>query len=383
MQQPGNGRRRFQDSAGRGVDVGLIDARAPELKKPGTVGRPNSQTETRPTLRLVAEDLRVARARLGITSAEAARRAGVAAARYRALEKDRVPGNPHNLRELVAVCRRLDMGSVRVARVDEIGQHVHVDLSRAAWKEPVTAFIERLETDVAKLPDIECFLSPAAVFDSLEGAGFGVTLASRKPADKRMVELLTGAVFTLFLDKAYEYYVKSVKDDPPDVEVLAVERDSRAFTTLKLEIVQDGKYSKSVFEVIGKKLAKRYERGTVLVVVIEETERFLVADLHDFLRDNNPHGLRIFVLGGAGEAGRFRGLPCEEITSDGADWFEWKEKEVHQRDRSAGFLGLDGVFCETSGIARFLKMPLFVRDVKLSRHGRRPSRPKSAAVPEV
>ena len=137
-----------------------------------------------------------------------------------------------------------------------------------------------------------------------------------------MVELLTGAVFTMFLDEANDYYVKPVKDDPPDVEVLAVERDSRAFSTMKLEIVQDGKYSASVFEVIGRKLAKRYERGTVLVVVIEETEQFLIADLHDFIRDNNPHGLRIFIIGGTGDAGRFKGLPCDEITCDGADYFE-------------------------------------------------------------
>ena len=41
--------------------------------------------------------------------------------------------------------------------------------------------------------------------------------------------------------------------------------------------------------------------------------------------------------------------------------------EVDQRDRNAGFLGHDGVFCETSGLARFLQMPLFVREVKLSR----------------
>ena len=247
------------------------------------------------------------------------------------------------------------------------GQYANIDLSRDAWREPITAFLDVLEGNVAELQDIECFISPAAVFGYLERIGFGATLASRKPADKQTVELLTGAVFTMFLDEANDYYVKPVKDDPPDVEVLAVERDSRAFKTMKLEIVQDGKYSESVFEVIGKKLAKRYERGTVLVVVIEETEQFLIADLHDFIRDNNPHGLRIYVIGGTGRAGRFKGLPCDEITCDDADYFEWKEMEVDQRDRNAGFLGHDGVFCETSGLARFLQMPLFVREVKLSR----------------
>ena len=202
------------------------------------------------TIRLVAEDLRAARARLGITSGQAARRAGVAAARYRALEKGRVPSSQHILRRLVSVCRRLDMESVRVAYVEKIGQYVNIDLSRDARREPPTAFLDVLEADVAELQGIECFISPAAVFGCLERIGFGATLASRKPADKQMVELLTGAVFTMFLDEANDYYVKPVKDDPPDVEVLAVERDRRAFSTMKLEIVQDGKYSESVFEVI-------------------------------------------------------------------------------------------------------------------------------------
>ena len=130
--------------------------------------------------------------------------------------------------------------------------------------------------------------------------------------------------------------------------------------------MQYGKYSESVFEVIGKKLAKRYAQGTVVVVSIEKAAQFLVADLHDFIRDNNPHGQRTFVMGGTG-AGRFKGLRSDEITCDGAGYFEWMTKEVDQRDRNAGFLGLDGVFCETSGLARFLQMPLFVREVKLSR----------------
>jgi len=157
-----------------------------------------------------------------------------------------------------------------------------------------------------------------------------------------------------------------LKDDPPDVEVLSVKLDSRAFLTMSLEIVQYGKYSQDVFEVIGKKLAKRYERETVVVVATETATDLPVADLHDFIRDNNPHGLRVFLIGGTGEVGRFKGLPCDEITCDGADYYEWIDKEVKQEARNAGFLGLDGVFCETAGLARFLKMPMFVREVKLN-----------------
>ena len=143
---------------------------------------------------------------------QAATRAGVPAARYRALEKDCVPNSQYILRKLVSVCRRLDMESVRVAYIEEIGQYANIDLSRDAWREPATAFLDVLEANVAELQDVECFISPAAVFGYLERIGFGATLASRKPADKQMVELLTGAVFTMFLDEANDYYVKPVKD---------------------------------------------------------------------------------------------------------------------------------------------------------------------------
>ena len=78
------------------------------------------------SIRLAAEDLRAARARLGITSAQAARRAGVAAVRYRALEKGSVPSSQDILRKLVSVCRRLDMESVQVAYLEEIGQYANL-----------------------------------------------------------------------------------------------------------------------------------------------------------------------------------------------------------------------------------------------------------------
>ncbi|MDE0650682.1 MAG: helix-turn-helix transcriptional regulator [Gammaproteobacteria bacterium] len=328
---------------------------------------PLTEDSREETIRLVAEDLRAARARLGITPAQAASRAGIGEDRYRTLERGSAPSSDELLREQVLVCRRLGVESVRTTYVEEIGQSVNIDLSRDAWREPATGFLDILEVDIAELPDRECFVSPAVVFGFLERIGFGATLASRKPADKQMVELLTGAVFTLFLDEANDYYVMPVKDDPPDVQVLAVERESRAFSTIDLEIVQYGQYSESVFEVIGTKLAKWYAPGTVVVVVVETTTDFLVADLHDFIRDNNPHGQQVFVISGAGGAGRFIGLPCDQITCDESVYYEWTTKEVEQRDRNAGFLGLDGVFCETSGLARFLRAPMFVKEVKLSR----------------
>ena len=64
------------------------------------------------------------------------------------------------------------------------------------------------------------FLSPDTVVSFLERVGFKATLASRKPADKQMVELLSGCVLTMCLDQDKDYYVKPVKDDPPEFGAL-------------------------------------------------------------------------------------------------------------------------------------------------------------------
>ena len=259
------------------------------------------------------------------------------------------------------------MESVRVAYIDEIDQYANFDLSSDPSSGRIVAFVDTLKADVAELEDIECFLSPDTVLRFLERVGFEATLASRKRADKQMVELLIGSVFTMCLDQHKDYYVKPVKDDPPDVELLVVDRDSFVFTVVRLEITQHGKYSESLFEVIGKKLTKRYHKGTILVIMVEESERFVVAELDKFVRKNNPHGQRLVIIGGTGRAGKFLAVPWDEVSSPSPGKAEWMEIEVDQKERSTGFRGYQGVFSEPSPRWRLLGMPLFVKEALLSR----------------
>ena len=315
----------------------------------------------------MAQDLRTARGRLGITSHQAARRAGLSAAYYRALEKGLVPSSQYVLRKLVSVCRCLDVESVRITHLDEIQQYANLDLSSDLSSGRIIAFLDTLEADVAELEDIECFLSPDTVVSFLERVGFKATLASRKPADKQMVELLSGCVLTMCLDQDKDYYVKPVKDDPPDLELLVVDRDSFEFTVVRLEITQHGKYSESLFELIGKKLAKRYQKGTILVVVVEGKESFEVAELDEFIRKRNPHGQRLVIIGGTGRPGKFLAMPWDEVSYLSPDKAECLEIAVDQKERSTGFRGYQGVFFEPSRWWSLLGMPLFVKEVVLSR----------------
>ncbi len=146
-----------------------------------------------------------------------------------------------------------------------------------------------------------------------------------------------------------------------------VDRASRALAVTGLEITQHGKYSKSLCAVIGKKLARRYRKGTILAVLVEGVERFEVAELHEFVRQNNPHGQWVVVIGGTGQAGRFLAVPLDEVSYSEPGVADWKEIEFDKGDGNTGFRGYKGVFLETSHLGGFLKMPLFVKEVEFRR----------------
>ena len=253
---------------------------------------------------LIAEDLREARARSGITSSMAAKRGLLRVARYRALESGRARRTKYNVASMISLARRLGLQSVRVSYVDFIRQHMKVDLSTAG---PLTLFVDTLDADFEELRKQGHFVSPYQIFALVDGIGLGSTLDSRKSIDKRIVELWVAAVFTLCLDRDQDYYVSSIRADAPDAEVLVVDRKTSTVRMIRVEITQHGRHSKSVFDVIGKKLRKRYQDGTVLVVFVEQSASLPVAELHEFVAKNNPHDQRIYIIGGAGESRTFRG----------------------------------------------------------------------------
>jgi len=319
-------------------------------------------------IRLVAQDLRAARKHLQITSCQAAKRASVSAEYYERLEKGLVPRSEQILRTLVSVCWCLDVKSVRAFFLDAADQYVNFDLSSHRSSGRKIMFLDTLQANIAKLHDFGFFLSPDAVFGYVERAGFDATLASRKPADKQMIELFIASVLTMSLDHDKDYYVRPVKDDPPDVELLGVERDGSFSPLAMLEIAQHGSFSESLFNVIGNKLAKRYQKGTILVVMVEETETIEVGELDEFVRNNNPHGQRLFVVGCNGQPGKFLVVPWDEVSPLGPGKAECLEIEVDQKERGTGFQGYRGVFCKPSPLWNLLDgTPLYVKEVVLTR----------------
>ena len=316
---------------------------------------------------LISEDIRTARAQLGMTQAHAAERVRLGRARYRDLEEGRIPGSQDTMRSMISAARQLGLKSVRVSYSDEVRKYLRLNLSTST----LTLFVDDLEIDIGQLKALQYFVRPYVVFALVKRIGLRAVLASGKSADKQIVELWAAAVFALSLDPALDRYVRLVKDDPPDAEILTVDPKTGALDTIGVEITRHGKHSRSLFDVLGKKLRKRYREGTVLIVFVEQLEQVSVNHLHAFLRKNNPHGQDIFVIGASSEAESFKIVPCSAISSPTPGEISWAEATVDEKTASKGHRAYVGVSFEPHGAGRlrqaFAQYPIYVKKISLSR----------------
>ena len=314
---------------------------------------------------LIAEDLKENRVRLGITSASAAKRAQLGVFRYRALENGSVPKTTHNVAQMISAARRLGLHSIRMSYVDEIVQHMRIDLTADGT---LTIFIDTLDSDIRRLNEQGHFVSPHLFLAFVNQGGVSSMLDSRKRIDKMMVELWVTAILTTCLPDDRDYYVRPVNADAPDTEIALVDHGTNSIGMKRVEITQHGSYSESVFDVIGKKLKKRYQDGTALAVLVEESQSLPVAELYEFIQKNNTYRQPIFIIGGSEEAGKFKIVPWDEVTSPAPGEKAWMEVTVDSKYPGKGRSTYDGVVFKPPYTSRFRPLcPVFVKAVDLHR----------------
>ena len=311
---------------------------------------------------LMAEDLRAARVGLGLTSTVAAERAGLDPALYRALEEGSAARNADNLGLMMSASRCLGMKGVRFQYVDKVLHYIKVDLSTNG---PPITFVDTLRLDVRELKEQSVFVSPYHALALVERTGFNETLDSRKPVDKQLIELWVAALFTLCLNGDQDYYVRLVREDPPDAEVLTINREDGNISGIRIEITQHGGHSRNLIDVVGKKLRKRYHDGTVLVVLVEQKEDIPVAELDEFIRKNNPHNQQIVIIGGSKAAGSFKVVPWDGVTKPTPGEVAWYEVSVDAKNASKGHRGYEGVIVKAPQNRSRPQHPVFVKELAL------------------
>ena len=270
-----------------------------------------------------------------------------------------------NVAAMMSVAECLGLETVRMSHVDFLEQYLQVGV---AHDKPTTIFLDALDTNVAELKEQGHFVSPHLLLDFVDREGVGPIIDSRKAIDKMIVELWVTAIYTLCLEGNKDYYVRPTRTDAPDTEVFVEESDRNAISMMRVEITQHGRHSADLRDTIGKKLRKRYQAGTVLLVLVEEEQSLPVADLYDFIENRNAHRQRIVIIGGVGEPGKFKVVPWNEVTVPASGEKAWAEISVDTKDRSKARCKYDGVVFKPPFTSRFRPLfPAFVKAVSLHR----------------
>ena len=311
---------------------------------------------------LLAEALRTARAGLGITSTVVAQRVGLGPAEYGALEQGNVAMNTENVALMVSAARCMGLEELRITYIQEVQQYMKVDLSTDGL---LVVFVDALRFDVPELKEQSVFVSPYQVLAHVKRFGFYETFASTQPNDKRIIELWIAAVFTLCLGRGQDYYVGLIRDDAPDVEVLEIDGATGEMSRLRLEITQHGSHSTDLVDVIGNKLRKKYQEGTVIVVLVEQAETVLISELHDFIRTNNPYNQQVFIIGGTEVPGSFKVVPWDEVTKPTDRETAWLEIVVDANNVSKGYRGYNGVVFKPPESKFLPPHPVYVKKLEL------------------
>ena len=266
---------------------------------------------------------------------------------------------------MYSAAERLGLKTVRISYVDSVDQYLQLEVVR---DRPPTIFFDSLDASLAELKEQGHFVSPRVVLDFVNREGGASILDSRKPLDKMMVELWASAIYTQSLNGDIEYYVSVPQDDPPDAEILLFDSATRAFSMQRVEVTQHGRHSSDLTEVITKKLRKRYQDGTVLLVLVEQAQFLPVANLYEFIGKNNPHGQKISIIGGAGDAGKFKIVPWDRITTPAPDEMAWMEVIVDTTDRTKSRYRYDGVVFKPPFARTHRPVhPVFVKSISLHR----------------
>ena len=313
-------------------------------------------------LLLMAEDLHAARLGLRVASATAAERCGLGLAVYRALEEGRIGSDPENLGIMLSASQCLGLEQVRWSYVGELGQYIKMGLSADG---PLEVFVDSAEIGVGEIKEQSLFFSPHRVLALVEDLGFNRTFDSRKLVDKQLIELWVSAILTQCLDCSQDYYVRLARSDPPDVEVLRVNGVEGNMGGMMLEITQHGSYSQGLFDVIGKKLRKRYEAGTVLVVLVEEAEEIPMVDLDEFIRVNNPHNQSVVIIGGGGTPGVYKVVPLNEVDTSVPGEIGWMDIRADGKSAGKGYRGYEGVVLKPPSRGFLPYYPVFVKELNI------------------
>ena len=314
---------------------------------------------------LIAQDLKCARTKLGIATTGAAKKAGITSHIYKMIESGKVTKNVDTFATMISVARSLGLDSVRMLYVEEYETYMRYNLEK---EQPFTLFVDSISSNVHEQREMGHFVSPYNIFRLADKIGMDTIIASQNAIDKEIFELWVTAVFSLSLDSRNSaYYVRLVRDNAPDTEILEADFKESNIQIIKIEVTHYNKHSDNIYEIIKKKLTKRYDKNTVIVIYTSKNDEIYVNDLYDFIQKNNSDKRQIDIVTGTCDRNIARIIPCGKIKSD-EKTIEWAEIKIDLAKNKAMRYKYDGVIYK----ARYLRgyhtqFPVFIKEIGLSR----------------
>lgn len=314
---------------------------------------------------LIAEDLRSARESLDITTVAAAKRAGINNLGYKQLEGGKVTGDENTVISMASVARGLGLDSVRMSYIEELATYMRYDLS---GERPLTLFVDSISSNLSELREKGLFASPYNIFRLVDNIGQDRIVACQNEIDKAIFELWVTAVFSLSRDSSNrEHYVRLVRDNAPDTEILTADYEARDIQVARVEVTHYNKHSKDIYEVIKKKLMKQYDENTAIIIYTSKNDEVRLAELYDFIRKNNSDNRQVEIVTGTRDSNNARVIPCGEIKST-EKRVEWVEINVDLAKKKTMRYKYDGVVYKAPYMRRHhIQLPVFVKEVSLSR----------------
>ena len=113
-------------------------------------------------------------------------------------------------------------------------------------------------------------------------------------------------------------------------------------SAIGIEVAQCTRYSRDVFEVIGKKLLKRYRRGRSLWCLSKGRHACPSGKIHDFIGENNLQNRQVFIVGAGETPGSFKLVTCHEVPQPGTGEMAIVDAEFDAELASKGYFGMRG-----------------------------------------
>ena len=311
---------------------------------------------------LIAEELKKTRQQLGISSAKAASKVGIDKFRYRRLENCNVTRNRENAVLMISVAEKLGIEAVRMSWVPEIQQYMKLDTSP---KRVFTVFVDSMSWNILDLKDMGYFVSPSCLIPLVKEIGVETIWECKNSIDKAMFELLVSAVVTLGMNRqGRDHYVRLVKDIAPDTEILTTDHVSHRVHMTKLEVTRYSWHEQNIYDVIKKKLRKRYAEGTVIVIFVSLEVSITVAELLNVIHTENTDDWPVCLL--VNMEGKLKIISCGGRRSN-SDELGWVESIIDSGIEGHTPNKYDGVVLRVPFMKRSNKaFPTYVKKVRLS-----------------